>query len=122
MGLVAGLQAAENGDRVFDRGLADVDRLEAPLQGGVLLDVFAVFVQRGGADAAQLAAGQGRLEQVGGVAAAFRPAGPDDGVQLVDEEDHVAGVGHFAEHGLEPLLELAAELRAGHQRRPCPGR
>ena len=25
------------------------------------------------------------------------------------------GVGHFAEHGLEPFLELAAELRAGHQ-------
>ena len=45
----------------------------------------------------------------------FGPAGADDRVQLVDEEDHVAGVGHFAEHGLQPLLELAAELRAGHQ-------
>ena len=25
------------------------------------------------------------------------------------------GVGHFTQHGLEPLLEFAAELRAGHQ-------
>ena len=36
-------------------------------------------------------------------------------MQFVDEEDHVAGVVHLAEHGLEPLLELAAELRAGDQ-------
>ena len=91
MGLVARLQAAEDGDRVFDRRLADVDRLEAALQGGVFFDVLAILVERRGADAAQLAAGQGRLEQVGGVAAPFGPAGADDRVQLVDEEDHVAG-------------------------------
>ena len=96
-------------------GSPTIDRLESPLQGGVFLDVLAILVERGGADAAQLAAGQGRLEQVGRVAAAFGPAGADDRVQLVDEEDHVAGVGHFAEHGLQPLLELAAVLRAGHQ-------
>ena len=92
------------------------DRLEAPLQRGVLFDVLAILVERRGADAAQFAAGQGRLEQIGRVAAAFGPAGADDRVQFVDEEDDVAGVGHFAQHGLEPLLELAAELRAGHQR------
>ena len=40
-------------------GLADVDRLEAALERGVLLDVLAVLVERGGADAAQLAAGEG---------------------------------------------------------------
>ena len=96
-------------------GSPTIDRLEAPFQRGVFLDVLAVFVQRGGADAAELAAGQRRLEQVGGVAAPFGPAGADDGVQLVDEEDHVAGVDHFLEHGLEPLLELAAKLGAGDQ-------
>ena len=56
-------------------GLADVDRLEAAFQGGVLLDVLAVFVERGGADAAEFAAGQGRLEQVGGVGCRL-PPGP----------------------------------------------
>ena len=36
----------------------------------------------------------------------------DDGVQLVDEgDDLAAGVLDLLEHGLEPLLELAAELR-----------
>ena len=41
----------------------------------------------------------------------------DDRVQLVDEEDQVAlGVPHLGEYGLEPLLELAAVLRAGEHR------
>ena len=60
------------------------------------------------------------------LAASLRPfgrAGADDGVQLVDEQDHVAaGVLHFAEHGLEPLFELAAVLGAGDRARPCRGR
>ena len=121
MGLVARLQTAEDGDRVLDVGLADGDRLETPFQGGVFLHVLAILVQRRGADAAELAAGQGRLEQVGGVAAAFRPARADDRVQLVDEEHDVAGGGDFLQDGLEPLLEFAAELRAGHQRAHVQG-
>ena len=38
----------------------------------------------------QLAAREHRLEHVGGVHRAFGGAGADDGVQLVDEEDHLA--------------------------------
>ena len=90
MGFVARLEAAEDGDRVFDVRLADEHRLEAPLQGRVLFDVLAILVERRRADAAQLAAGEGRLEQVGRVAAAFGRAGADDRVQLVDEQDDVA--------------------------------
>ena len=56
--LVALLQAAQDGDGVLDRGLADEDLLEAALERGVLLDVLAVLVERGGADHAQLAAGE----------------------------------------------------------------
>ena len=85
--LVPLLQAAEDGDRVLDRRLADEDRLEPPLERRVLLDVLAVLVERGGADAAELAAGQGRLEQVGGVHRALGLARADDQVQLVDEQD-----------------------------------
>ena len=65
--LVALLEAAEDGDGVLDRGLADEHLLEAALERGVLLDVLAVLVERGGADHAQLAAGQHRLEHVAGV-------------------------------------------------------
>ena len=47
----------------------------------------------------------------------FGRAGADDRVQLVDEQDDLAlGVGDLLEHGLEPLLELAAVLRAGDER------
>ena len=61
MGFVAGLEAAEDGDGVFDAGLGHENRLEAAFQGGVFFDVFAIFVQRCSADAAEIAAGQGRL-------------------------------------------------------------
>ena len=44
-------------------------------------------------------------------------AGADDRVQLVDEGDDLAlGVGDLLEHRLEPLLELAAVLRARDHR------
>ena len=50
--------------------------------------------------------------------APFGRAGADDRVHLVDEGDDLAlGVGDLLEHGLEPLFELAAVLRAGHHRR-----
>ncbi len=100
MGFVTRLEAAEDGDRVFDARLADEDRLEAAFEGGVFFDVLAILVERRRADAAQLAAGEGRLEQVGGVVAAFGSAGADDGVQLVDEQDDVAGIGDFFEERL----------------------
>ena len=114
--LVALLQAAQDRDRVGDGRLADEDGLEAPLERGVLLDVLAVLVERRRADAAELAAREHRLEHVRGVDGALGRARADDRVQLVDEDDDLAGgVRDLLEHGLEPLLELAAVLRAGEQ-------
>ena len=115
--LVALLEPAQDRDRVLDRRLADVDRLEAPLERRVLLDVLLVLVERGGADRAQLAAGEHRLEQVGGVDGALGGAGADDRVQLVHEQDDLAvGLLDLLEDGLQALLELAAVLGAGDQR------
>ena len=102
---------------ILDARLADKDRLEAAGERGVLLDVLFIFVERGGADAVQFAAGERRLEQVRGVHGAVGLAGADDGVHLVDEEDVGAGrAGDFLQHRLEPLLELAAIFGAGDQR------
>ena len=99
------------------RRLVDEDRLEAAGKGGVLLDMLAVFVERGRADAVQLAARQRRLQQVRRVHRAVRLAGADQRVHLVDEQDDAAGGrGDFGQHGLQPLLELAAIFRAGDQR------
>ena len=98
-------------------GLADEHRLEAALERGVLLDVLAVLVERGGADGAQLPAGEHRLEHVAGVHRALRGAGADDRVQLVDEHDDLAlGVGDLLQHRLQAVLKLPSVLRAGDHR------
>ena len=64
MHFIALLQSAQNRDRVLDRRLIHHHRLETALQRRVLLDVFAILVQRRRADRAQLAPRQLRLEQI----------------------------------------------------------
>ena len=117
VGLVPVAQAAQDRDRVLDAGLGHQDRLEPAVQRGVLLDVAAVLVQRGRADDVQLAAGQRRLEHVAGAAGRPRAgAGPDDGVQLVEEDDElVAVLADLVDDLLQPLLEVAAVAGAGDQ-------
>ena len=114
MDLVFLLQPAQDRNRVLYVGLADEHRLEAPRERGVLLDMLTVFVERGRADAVQLAARERGLEHVRGVHRAVGLAGADQRVQLVDE-DHDLALGRldFRQHGLQPLLELAAVFRSG---------
>ena len=119
--LVLLLDAAEDADGVLHARLVHQHRLEAALEGGVLLDL-AVLVQRRRPDQAQLAAGQRRLEHVAGVHRALGLTGADDGVQLVDEQNHapLAG-GRLGDDRLQALLELAAVLGAGQQRAHLQG-
>ena len=119
--LVALADAHQDVDGLLERRLLDHDRLEAALEGGVALDVLAVLVERRRADALQLAAGERRLEDVGGVDRALGRAGADERVELVDEEDRVVRVAELLDDLLEPLLELAAVLRAGDQRADVEG-
>ena len=114
--LVALADPEEDVDRLIDRRLVDHHRLEAPLEGRVLLDVLAVLVERCCADALELPARQRRLEDVGRVDRALCRAGTDQGVQLVDEQDAVVRAAQLLDDLLQPLLELAAVLRAGDQR------
>jgi len=60
--LVAVLQATDDPDGVFGRWLADAHRLEASLEGGVLLDVLAVLIGRRGTNDLNLAAREGWFE------------------------------------------------------------
>ena len=88
VGLVALAQPAEDLHGLLDRGLGHVHRLEPALQRGVLLDVAAVLLQRGGADQPQLTAGERGLEHGARVhRRALGAARPDHLVQLVDEHD-----------------------------------
>src|SRR6478752_6480566 len=60
--LVAVAQALQDVDGVRKARLGDLDRLEAALERGILLEVLAVLVERGRADRLQLAAGEERLQ------------------------------------------------------------
>jgi hypothetical protein len=120
--LVTLFEPAQDGDGVLHRRLVHHDRLEPALQGGVLLDVLLVLVQRGRPDAMELAPGQHGFQQVAGVHGPLGGAGADHRVELVDEEDDLAlRVLDGLEHRLEPLLELAAVLGAGDHRAHVEG-
>ena len=114
---IAFFEAAQDRDRVFHARLADEHFLETTFQRRILLDVFAIFVERGRADAVQLAARERRFQHVARIHRAFGLAGADHRVQLVDEEDDVAFFfREILQHRLETLLEFAAEFRTGDQR------
>ncbi len=113
--LVAVAQAAQDLHGVLDRRLLDADLLEAPLERGVALEVLAVLVERRRADGLQLAARERRLEDRGSVDRSLCRARADEVVQLVDEQDDVAALRDLLHDLLEPLLELAAVLRAGDE-------
>ena len=114
--LVVGLQTAQDLDRLFHRRLVDVDLLEAPDQGPVLLEVVPVFLVGGRADTAQRAALQSRLQEIRGIHGAARGrAGADHGMDFVDEENGVRLRLQLRHHGLQALLEVAAIAGAGQQ-------
>ena len=118
MDLVALLQAAQDGNGGFHRGLVDQHLLETTLERGILLDILAIFVEGGGAHAMQLAAGECGLQHVAGIDRPFGLAGADHRVHLVDKDDRAALVGgDVLEHRFEALLEFAAILGTREQRR-----
>src|ERR671911_610736 len=117
VGLVLVPQAAQDLDRLLLGWLFDEDGLKAALEGGVGLDVAAVLVYGGRPDHLHLAAREGGLQDLAGINGAFGGTGPGEVVQLIHEKDDAAvGALDLIYDALEALLELAAELRARHQR------
>ena len=115
VGLVPVAEALEDLNGEGHVGLLHLDRLEPPLEGRVLLEVLPVLVDGGGTDRLELAPGQHRLEDGGGVDRPFGRAGANQRVELVDEQDDVAPGADLLQHLLEALLEVAAVAAAGHQ-------
>ena len=88
-------------------------RLEPALQGWVFLHQGPVLLSGGGPDHADLPPGQGGLEKVGPVDGALGPAGPQEDVELVQEEDDVSRPADLPEELLHPVLELPPVLGPG---------
>src|SRR5690348_3374729 len=55
-------KTAQNGGRIVERRLKNIDGLEAPLKRGVALDVLLILAQRGRTDNMEVAARERRLE------------------------------------------------------------
>ena len=109
-------QPLEDLDRVSKGRLVHLDRLEAALKCSVLLDVFAVLVERRGADRLEFATGQHRLEDARCIDRAFSSTGSDQRVHLVNEHDDVAASADLLEDLLQPLFEVTAVARTSNKR------
>src|SRR5579862_6364828 len=109
-------QAFENLDRLFNGWLADHDRLKAAFQSGVFFDVLAKLVERRRPDALQLAACERRLDDIAGIDRTFGRTRTDEGVQLVDEENDLAGgPADLVHHAFHTLFELAPILSSSDE-------
>jgi len=112
MCLIAIAQTAEHLYSIFNAGLFNIDRSKAPFQGGILLDVFMVFIAGGRANTLQVTARQGWLEHVRGIHGALRSTCANDSVQFINEKDHFTVRFLYLFNGvLESLLKLSPEAR-----------
>ena len=100
---------------VLKGGLSHGNGLEAALQCGILLYMLAVFGKGGGADDLNFAAGEGGLQNIGGIHAALGIACAHDIMHLVDNEDNIALLADILNKALHAALELAAELGSRYQ-------
>ena len=119
---IALLETSQNSYGVFDTRLLDEHLLETAFESRILLDVLSVLIQSSRADAVQLATSQGWLQHVARVHGTIGLAGPHHGVQLINEEDHIALLlGQFTQHRLEPLFKFTTVFGARHQRTHIEG-
>ena len=114
--LIVGGDTLEDGHGVLKGGFIHHNRLETPLQGGILLNVFAILGKGSGADDLDLAPGEGGLEDIGCAHGALGIAGAHQIVDLVDDQDDVAQLLDLLNESFHPALELPTELGARHQR------
>ncbi len=115
--LVIRTQALQYINRFPYRGLKELYLLEPPGKGTVLLKIVFVFLIGAGADAAQPAGIQDRLQDVRRIhrTAACGPRS-DDRVNLVDEEDDAGDFFKLPDGGLQARLEIAPVFCAGKER------
>ena len=117
MVLVAVLDVLQDLQRLLRRGRFDDHLLESTLQGTVLLDRLAIFVERRGTDTLHHAPRQGWLEDIGSIHRARRRSRTDDGVDLVDEDDHLRVALYLLEDRADTLLKLTPVFRSRHDTR-----
>ena len=82
----------------------------------VFLNVLPILGGGGCAHTTHAAAGQGRLEKIGGVHALASAARAQQHVNLINEQHQGMVLFRLANDLLQPLFEVAAIFGSGHQR------
>ncbi|OQB02737.1 MAG: hypothetical protein BWY20_01875 [Spirochaetes bacterium ADurb.Bin215] len=85
MALIPVFYSCEDLQGIVRRGFLNLDGLEAAFQGGVFLEIFAVFGKGRRSDTLEISPGKRRFEHVGRIHCAFRAARSDNGVQFVNK-------------------------------------
>ena len=91
--------------------------LETALQGSVLFDGVAVFVQRRGSDTLYGSASQCRLQDVCGIHCTSSRTRTNHGVYLVDKYNDIRILLQFFDEHLHALFKLSAILRTSYHTR-----
>ena len=83
------LDVVQDFDGFFYRGSVNHYHLKASSQSAVFLDVLSVLVEGSGTDALDVAPSQRWLKHIGGIERARGATGTYDGVQLINEQNHL---------------------------------
>src|SRR5271154_5755165 len=114
MKLILWAQAFENSDCIGLARGSDEDRLEASSHCRVFLEIFAVLIERGGAEALQFTASKSCFHEVCGIKRSIYRAGANYGVHFIDKENDIAGTANFGEQLLHALFKLTTACGTGH--------
>ena len=77
--------------------------------------MLAILVESGGAYALKFTTGEGRLENVGCINSPFGGTGTNEGMDLINDKNHIAGTSNFLHDLLKALFEFAPVFCASHQ-------
>ena len=114
--LIPVFQSPEDGNGILHCGLIHQHRLETPLQSGILLNILAVLIQRGGSDTVQLAPGQHGLQHIARVHGAIGLSRAHNQMQLIDEQNNLSfAFAYFLQHCFQTFLKLSPVFGTRHQ-------
>ncbi len=109
--LVIRLQILQNRNGLLNVCRLHDNFLEPSVKGSVLLHDLGELVHGRCADALELASGQGRFKDVGGIQTSLRTASTDNRVKFVYEQDDVRICARLLYDGFQAFLEIATVLR-----------
>ena len=99
------------------RRLFHGNRLEASLQSGILLYIFAILFQSGRTYDLQFPTGKRWLQNIGSVKGAFRTASSNNCMKLVNEQKNPLILTYFIHDLTDTLFKFTSVLASSHHSR-----